>query len=268
MPTDRFPALHLARLRRTTAIACAAAGLTCLTPLLAQVGTATARTPTPVPATPAAAGPAWAGLTPAQRSALAPLERDWASIDAQRKAKWLEIASRFPRMPADEQARVRERMTEWARMTPAERGRARLSFQDAQRLTPQERQASWEAYQALPDSERRALAAQATTSLAPKPATGFGPATTLAPVPKQSSATVTPPQPPRQPVAPAMVQGRPGATTTSIAKPPVPPAHQQPPGQPKIAARPGQVDRATLLPRKTAAADGPAALPSAPRLAP
>ena len=52
---------------------------------------------------------------------------------------------------------------------------------------------------------------------------------------------------PPRPVAPTVVQAQPGATTTLISKPPAPPPHQQP-GLPKIAATPGFVDQATLLP--------------------
>jgi hypothetical protein len=46
-------------------------------PVMAQSG--------PVPAKVAESGPRWAELTPAQRAALKPLERDWASIEADRK---------------------------------------------------------------------------------------------------------------------------------------------------------------------------------------
>ena len=50
-------------------------------------------------------------------------------------------------------------------------------------------------------------------------------------------------------VAPTVVQGQPGATTTLMSKRPNPPSHQQP-GLPKIAASPGFVDKATLLPQR------------------
>jgi len=65
-------------------------------------------------------------------------------------------------MPAEERQRIQERMSEWARMTPEERGRARLQFQEARQISPQQRQARWDAYLALPEEERRALATSAT----------------------------------------------------------------------------------------------------------
>lgn len=208
-----------------------------------------------------AGGPAWGALTAQQRAVLAPLQRDWASIDASGKAKWLEVAVRFPSLPATEQQRVQVRMAEWARLTPAQRGNARLSFQETKQLSGEQKQQRWEAYQALPDDERKALAARA------KPADDRArapvrPATALdAAQPKQTASA------PRvgaraalvKPVAPTVVQAKPGATTTLMTKPAAPPAHQTP-GQPKIAAKPGQVDRRTLLPQS-----GPQATASAPR---
>ena len=68
---------------------------------------------------------AWKSLTPAQRSALAPLERDWSRIDGPRQEKWLEVANRFPGLPPEEQQRLQQRMVEWGRQSPHQRGAAR-----------------------------------------------------------------------------------------------------------------------------------------------
>ena len=71
--------------------------------------------------------------------------------------------------------------------------------------------------------------------------------------------------PPRA-VAPTVVQAASGATTSLMNKRPAPPTHQQP-GLPKIAASPGFVDRATLLPQRgpqgaaTRSADAAASAP-------
>jgi hypothetical protein len=54
---------------------------------------------------------------------------------------------------------------------------------------------------------------------------------------------------PRGAIAPVVVQATPGATTTTMSVRAVPPAHNQP-GLPKIAATPGFVDPATLLPQR------------------
>ena len=211
-------------------------------------------------------GPGWSSLSPTQQQALAPLRRDWASIDATRKQKWLEVATRFPSMPADERARVQQRMTAWAAMTPAQRAQARLQFQATRQLSPEDRHERWEAYRALPESERRRLAQTQAAKAAVRPAAGTSPAG-AGPRPPAGEATakrnvVLPsPAPPARPVSPTLVQVKPGATTTTLAaKPPAPPVHHQA-GLPKIVATPGFVDPATLLPKR-----GPqgAAMRSAP----
>lgn len=209
---------------------------------------------------------AWSSLTPAQQKVLAPLERDWIGIDAPRRQKWVEVASRFPQMPADEQKRVQERMASWSRLSPQERSNARLNFQESrQQLSPDDRKARWEAYQALPPEQRRQLASQstaaATGSSLPKAANSSvardaaqrSAAATPAPAAKsnivRNPALSTPT--PGKPVTPTVVQARPGATTTLMSRPADPPRHQQT-GLPKIAASSGFVDSTTLLPQRGA----------------
>jgi len=197
-------------------------------------------------------GPVWSSLTAAQQQVLAPLQRDWSSIAVEPKQKWLEVAGRLPNMPADERTRVQERMAEWSRMTPAERARARVQFQAVRRISPEERQARWQEYQQLPDGERSQFAEKARTDReAAKAAAATarerggptGPAagksnTVGAVRTPASTGTVT-----------NLQQAKPGATTTTIATRPAPPAHHQA-GLPKIVATPGFVDGATLLPQR------------------
>lgn len=213
----------------------------------------------------AEAHPAWAALTPEQQTALAPLRNDWAGIDAARRQKWVEIANRFPKMQPAERQRLQARMTEWARMTPAERGRARLQFQETRTLSPEDRHARWEAYQALPDEQRRALAQKAKP--APRAASA-GDARGTGVVAKRSTAAEK--LPPAKSVAPTLVQARPGATTTLVSpRPASAPAPRVQPGQPKIAATERYVNPKTLLPQagpqaarvRPGAASAPAARP-------
>lgn len=203
--------------------------------------------PATKPASKAAAeeGLRWQELKPAQQSVLKPLERDWSGIDAQRKQKWLELSARFPRMSPDEQARVQARMTEWARMTPQERGQARLNYQEAKQLPLQDRQARWESYQSLTPEQKRQLAARAA------PASGVPSAAPPTEAPQAKSNIVPNPAfavPPKQ-VAPTVTRAGPGATTTLMSKRATPPSHQQT-GQPKIAATPEFVNKATLQPQR------------------
>jgi uncharacterized protein DUF3106 len=196
-------------------------------------------------------GVRWQALTPAQREALAPLERDWASIDAQRKQKWIALAARFKTISPEERARITERMAEWAKLTPTERGQARLRFEEARQLPDSDRSERWRAYQALPPEKRQQLAARAASAASAPREASAKPARpardskeakfNLVPNPALSQA-------PRQ-VAPTMVQAAPGATTTVITRRPTPPPHQQS-GMPKIATTPEFVNRSTLLPRR------------------
>ncbi|HEV7915678.1 MAG TPA: DUF3106 domain-containing protein [Albitalea sp.] len=196
------------------------------------------------------AGPKWSQLTPAQRSSLKPLERDWSTIEADRKRKWMDIAGRMPSMPPAERDRVQARMTEWARLSPQQRGQARLAYQEAKQVAPQDRQARWEAYQALTAEQKHQLQARAARPVPPAPKAAVT-AQQRSDKPQAKSNIVPNPAfaAPPKPVAPTVVQAQPGATTTLISKRPVPPAHQQT-GMPKITATPGFVDKTTLLPQR------------------
>lgn len=208
-------------------------------------------------------GPSWQSLSAQQRASLAPLQNDWASIDGPRKTKWLDIAARYPKLPPSEQERLQARMTEWARMTPSERARARLNYQEAKQLPNQERQDKWQAYQALPEDQRQALATRGKGAAQPKarqpgakPPPELSVKRNIVPNPSHSGG-------PTKPVAPTVVQASPGATTTLVTRQPAPPAHQQA-GMPKIAATPGFVDRNTLLPKRGPQVAGVRSAASAP----
>lgn len=196
----------------------------------------------------------WTSLSARQRSALAPLERDWAGMDGDSQEKWLALARRFPRMNPAERARIQTRMTEWAHTPAAERGKARLRYQRAKELSAQVRQAQWTAYQNLSKEQRRKLAEEAaarkrrhanTPSRAPHPAE----ARASSPLARYNTvASFRPRESTFKSIAPTIVQAKPGATTNLVSQRPAPIPHLKP-GQPKIAAGPGLVDSATLLPR-------------------
>ncbi|HEU5293531.1 MAG TPA: DUF3106 domain-containing protein [Burkholderiaceae bacterium] len=227
--------------------------------LLTGISAAAQPQPLPVKRTGDAPGPSWTSLSAEQRAILAPLQNDWPSIDGPRKAKWLELAARYPKMPPDDQQRLQARMTEWARLSPQERAQARANFQQVKQLPQQERHDQWEAYRALPESERKALASRAATK-------GTEPAGKPTPEPSSKRNIVANPSlsaPPVKPVAPTVVQAAPGATTTLVTRQPAPPAHQQA-GLPKIAATPGMVDRNTLLPQRGTQSAGVRSPASAP----
>jgi len=217
-----------------------------IAPLAAQLAPAVSKTE-PAAAAPAG-GPAWNELKPAQQTALQPLADHWAGIDANRKAKWLEVARRFATMTPAERQRTQARMAAWAALTPVERGRARQNFQELRSLRADDRQALWEAYNALPPETKRELAQRAKpgASAAARPADNAASTAIagkrVAPL-GQAQVTV-------RPVTPTVLQAKPGASTTLVTKSaPTPPAHHQP-GLPKIAATEGFVNPSTLLPSR------------------
>lgn len=106
----------------------------------------------------------WAELSAAQRLVLAPFAREWDSFGRDRRRKWIGIADAYPRMSAPAQERLRERLVNWARMAPEQRRIARENFQVSQRLSPAERENAWRAYQALPEAQKRKLAARAAAT--------------------------------------------------------------------------------------------------------
>jgi hypothetical protein len=192
----------------------------------------------------------WSALNPAQRAALAPLERDWGAIPPGQQHKWLEVANRHASLPPAEQARLSQRMTEWSRLSPQERAGARVNYQEARQLSREERQQQWDKYRALPMEQRRALAERAQ-----RPAANGAKSGADAPTSAKSNLVrvPAPPTAPTRAVGPTVVQRGAGATTNLVSKPPSPPLHQQA-GLPKVAATPGFVDAATLLPKRGAQA--------------
>lgn len=125
------------------------------------------------PATVTLEKPLWQELSAPQQVALEPLKAEWDGMDALRKQKWLDIANRFSSMKPDEQQRMQERMRAWLKMTPEERRVVRENYTMTKQLDKSKKSAQWEQYQALPEEEKRRLAAEAAakkqiTNLPPK----------------------------------------------------------------------------------------------------
>jgi hypothetical protein len=102
---------------------------------------------------------AWARLTDAQRVALAPFASEWDQFSEERKRNWIKIASRYKKMSPDAQKRLHERMIEWIRMTPEQRKVARENYQVSKSVPVEKRERAWDAYQKLPEDQKKKLAA-------------------------------------------------------------------------------------------------------------
>lgn len=131
-----------------------------------------------------ASGPNWGELSAAQQRVLQPLEKRWSFMGEVQKNRWMVLADSFDTLPATEQLKLRDRMVSWASLSAQQRSQARLNYAITNRMAPKDKWAQWEAYQALSEEQRRALAAKAAAA---RPA---GAAPALRPVPAKKLARV------------------------------------------------------------------------------
>lgn len=122
-------------------------------------------------------GPVWNSLTAAQQQALEPLQQHWSTLTEAQKRKWISLAGGFQKLSAANQTKMQDRMAAWAALTPEQRNRARLNFAATRKITAPAKQEQWDAYQALSDEAKRALAARAApqaqgAAIAVRPASG------------------------------------------------------------------------------------------------
>ena len=124
----------------------------------------------------------WQTLQSDQRKALMPLRHEWATLDVSNRERWLKTAALLQKKTATERARAQERLVEWAKLSPANRSAARLHFASVRHIPAEKRKSQWSRY--AEQSEKGAL--------------------------KRRNADVY------VPVAPSMVQVKPGATTVLL----------------------------------------------------
>jgi hypothetical protein len=128
----------------------------------------------------------WSQLTPAQQTALQPLNAIWAGLTEGHKRKWIAVSANFAQFSPEDKTKLHSRMTEWASLSTKQREQARINFAQNKKLTATDKQAKWETYQALPPETKQALA---NIDVAPKPT---GAATAVKPVAKDKLVASTP----------------------------------------------------------------------------
>lgn len=145
--------------------------------------------------------PRWEQLSPIEQQALQPLASVWSSLAQGHRRKWQALAKNFPALNDADREKLQGRMAQWAALKPKEREQARLNFAQTKKLPPDARTATWEAYQALSEDERRAFLEQAPkkpsgAAIAPKPVAPSKlaevPVTRKTPEPVKASATTRP----------------------------------------------------------------------------
>ena len=133
----------------------------CACALLLFSGNGNAQTtvsgPAALSAPTADAEPRWEQLSAAEQQSLQPLASIWSSLSQGHRRKWLALSKNYPAMSDADREKLQSRMAEWAALKPKEREQARLNFAQTKKLPPDARAATWEAYQALTEEERRAL---------------------------------------------------------------------------------------------------------------
>ena len=103
------------------------------------------------------AGPNWNQLRAKQHELLSPLEREWPTLPAQQRDKWLRLGQRYEGLPPDRQALMRERVGNWSELSSQDKARARENFKALQNTQKGERNSQWNRYQSLENMQRERL---------------------------------------------------------------------------------------------------------------
>jgi len=206
------------------------------------------------------AGPSWNSLSSEQQHALEPLKKHWGTLTEVQKRKWISLARSFQKLSPANQAKIHDRMAAWAALTPEQRNRARLNFAATRKITPPAKQEQWDAYQALSEEARQALAARAahqaqgaaiavspaaphkfvkvpaadsgSASIAPNAPKVLPPVVDMVPVPVPTpEPPATAPAPAAETLPPAQTEPVPMPSATVTALPPLPEEPAPPPVQ-------------------------------------
>lgn len=185
--------------------------------LLAFAGTlpppATAALPTGAAVAPLVQ-PTWAELSEAQKTILAPLEKEWDQLELQRRIKWIGIADRYPSMLEAEQERIKKQMLSWALLTPEERKIAREKYKNLKQATPEKKEdikQKWTEYLELSEEKKQLLKEKAVEKkpLAKAPVKPLSQAPVLKLAPGASKSNLSPDEWPNVIVGPTPGRGKP-----------------------------------------------------------
>ncbi|MBI1395574.1 MAG: DUF3106 domain-containing protein [Betaproteobacteria bacterium] len=104
--------------------------------------------------------PTWGQLSTQQKEILQPFERDWDSLEPERRERWLVIAQKYPSLSRAQQRRIQNRMQHWASLTPQQRAEAKEIFKQIQHLPKDKRREilqKWLEYEQFPPELKDAL---------------------------------------------------------------------------------------------------------------
>jgi hypothetical protein len=113
----------------------------------------------------------WSELKPEEQKALAPFQKEWDNMSAERKKKWRAVAEKQQTMPPEQRDRVQQRMQNWSQLSPDERKKARAGYEEIKQLPPEKRAAvpqKWDEYRNLPLEKQEELRKKAAAERAKK----------------------------------------------------------------------------------------------------
>ena len=64
-----------------------------------------------------------------QQEALAPLSKEWNTLQTLQKQRLINLAKRYPQLNTVQKQRLHNRLEKWSKLTPEQRNRAREKFQ-------------------------------------------------------------------------------------------------------------------------------------------
>ena len=148
-------------------------GLLIANAVMAQTASPAAK-PASVASSPDESKPGWADLSAPERQSLEPLREVWPTLSQGHRRKWQALAKNYPQMAESDRQRLHSRMVDWAALSPTAREQARVNFAETKKLPVDARAATWEAYQALSEEEKKALLVAASkkpagAAVAPRP---------------------------------------------------------------------------------------------------
>ena len=80
----------------------------------------------------------WAGLSSAEKTALAPLANDWNKFPEIQQERLLAVAKHYPDLTPQQQQLLHKRLRSWSHLTPEQRQAARQNLSRIKTLSPED----------------------------------------------------------------------------------------------------------------------------------
>ena len=78
----------------------------------------------------------WSTLTPLQKEALAPVDKQWDTMPEKQQKRLLATTKSYPQLSPELKQRFHTRLMEWSKLTPEQRNLAREKFKAFSKIPP------------------------------------------------------------------------------------------------------------------------------------